>query len=244
MKQIILTVIAIALVANAIFLGVLAFKGNTGSGSLFSREPVDSLSNTEWRQAKASIFVEKIIKSNLYYPDSYSLAEIQVDSLFYSYMADPSTVNAAIQLIDAESELGSAQGSVESANNSYLEAQNTLKVFGSSGVFWRHRKDRDEAAQTLQNAKAELNSAKDKVTQLKSVIKNRDTSQDGKYIGWQVYCRYRAQTNKGTVSFGSNLFLLDPKMEKCIGTFSIDEGNKDFDDIKKVIESTLNINYQ
>ena len=174
--------------------------------------------------------------------NSYSLADLRVDSLFYGYMTDPQTVQSAIQLIDAQTELRNAEGDVESSNNTYLEAQNTLKVFGSSGVFWRHRKDRDEALESLNSAKERLRRAKENVEQLREVIRSRNTSNDGKYVGWQIYCRYRAQTNNGTISFGSNVFLLDPKMQNCVFRYSLDEGDKDLDDIKQAIESTLEMN--
>lgn len=42
------------------------------------------------------------------------------------------------------------------------------------------------------------------------------------------------------ITFVSNWFLLDPKMNNCFGTFSVDEGNKDLDDIRNEIESDLN----
>lgn len=237
-----LEIICLALIVNAFLLGIIAFKGCGFRAGSVSNTPVDSMAFPEWRQNRAAAVARRLVCENLYYPNSYSLADLRVDSLFYGYMTDPQTVKSAIQLIDAQTELRNAEGNVESSNNTYLEAQNTLKVFGSSGVFWRHRKDRDEALENLNSAKERLSRAKEDVEQLKETIRSRDTLNDGKYVGWQVYCRYRAQTNNGTISFGSNVFLLDSKMQNCVLRYSLDEGDKDLDDIKQIIESTLEMN--
>lgn len=241
-KQIILIVIAIALCLNAIFLGIIVFKGNFSFMS-HSGLPTDSMSIQEWRENKAANVAKKLVCENLYYPNSYSLAELEVDSLFYGYMTDPNVVNQAVQLIEARSKVSEIESDVEQSNNKYLEAQNTLKVFGSNGVFWRHRKDRDEALNNLNIDKDRLSKAKTNYESvrmsLQNTLRNRKTTNDGNFTGWQVYCRYRAQTNNGTMTFGSVVLFLDEKMKDCNFRYTIDDGNCDYDDIKEVIKQTL-----
>ena len=125
------------------------------------------------------------------------------------------------------------------SERNYLDTKNTLKVFGSSGVFWDHQRQYNEAKREYNQIKTHISTLKNDIEQLKEVIRKRDTSQDGNFIGWQVYCRYRARTNNGAITFGSVLFLLDRKMQNLINRYSIDEGNMDLDDIRKQIESVL-----
>ena len=244
-KQIILIVIAIALCLNAIFLGIIVFKGNFSFMS-HSGLPTDSMSIREWRKNKAANVAKKLVCENLYYPNSYSLAELEVDSLFYSYMTDPNVVSETVQLIDARSKVKDVENDVESSKDVYLEAQNTLKIFGSSGVFWRHRKERDDALNNYNVDKERLHNAKEKYELAQEILQNtlgnRDTTNDGKFVGWQVYCRYRAQTNNGTVTFGSVIFFLDDKMQNCNFRYTIDEGNKDYEDINNTIKQMLESN--
>lgn len=238
-KQRTLIIIAIALVINAIFLGVIAFHGNGFSLNLKGNTSVDSMANPEWRQSKAEAVVKELICQNLYFPDSYDPVEIRVDSLQYGFMTDQTTVSAAVQLIDSLSALDRAENDYSNAERNYLDTKNTLKVFGSSGVFWDHQRQYNEAKREYNQIKIHISTLKNDIEQLKEVIRKRDTSQDGNFIGWQVYCRYRARTNNGAITFGSVLFLLDRKMQNLICRYSIDEGNMDLDDIRKQIESVL-----
>lgn len=238
-KQYILIIIAAALVVNAILLGVIAFHGGGFSLGLKQKTPVDSTANPEWRQNKAAAVARELVCQNLYFPDSYDPVEIRVDSLQYGYMSDLTTVRAAVQLIDSLSILDRTENDYSNAEKKYLEAKNTLKVFGSSGVFWAHQREYNQAREEYNQVKTHISTLKNDIEQLKNVIRKRDSSQDGKFIGWQVYCRYRARTNNGTITFGNALFLLDKQMQNLCYRYSIDEGNKDVDDIQKQIESVL-----
>lgn len=245
MKQFILLVITSALILNAIFLGIIAFKGNFNFMS-HSDLPKDSMSILEWRQHKAADVARHLISENLYYPNSYSLASLEVDSLFYNYMTDPKVVYEAVQLIEARSKINEVEKDVEQSTDFYLEAQNTLKIFGSSGVFWRHRKERDDALKNLNIDKVRLLNAKENFDSiqetLQKTLQSRDETNDGKFVGWQVYCRYRAKTNNGIISFGSAILYLDNKMQNCNFRYTINEGNKDYEDIKNTIKQTLESN--
>lgn len=238
-KQYILIIIAVALVINIIILSVMVFHGNGFSLGLKENTLVDSIANPEWRQSKAEAVAKELVCQNLYYPDSYDPVEIRVDSLQYSFMTDQTTVGAAIQLIDSLSALERAENEYSSAEREYLNSKNTLRVFGSSGVFWSNQREYNEAKEKYNHTKTHLSTLKNDIEQLKKAIRKRDTSHNGKFIGWQIYCRYRARTNNGTITFGSVLFLLDQKMQNLSFRYSIDDGNKDADDIREQIESVL-----
>lgn len=238
-KQYILIIIAVALVINAILLGIITLHGSGFSLGLKGISPVDSMANPEWRQSKAEAVAKKFVCQNLYFPDSFDPVEVRVDSLQYGYMTDQATVSAAIQLIDSLSALERTENEISNAERDYLNAKNTLKICGSSGVFWDNQRIYDKAKEKYSQVKTHISTLKNDIEQLKNIIKKRDTSQDGKFIGWQVYCRYRARTNNGTIIFGNALFLLDKQMQNLCGRYTIDDGNKDLDDIRKQIESVL-----
>lgn len=67
---------------------------------------------------------------------------------------------------------------------------------------------------------------------------------DGKFIGWQVVHRYRAANSKGEVSFGNVLYILNLDLTESYFRYSLDNGENNFESIKKVIETELESNIQ
>lgn len=81
---------------------------------------------------------------------------------------------------------------------------------------------------------------KPKIEKREAIIKNRDSSMDGKFIGWQVIHRYRASNSNGVVSFGDVLYVLDPEMNQYYFRYSLEENDsKNLKTIKRVIEELL-----
>lgn len=181
-------------------------------------------------QGKAEIFVKKAVCDNLFYPNSYDPVKTSVDSVFYGPLTDTECVNAAIELIDLRSQFSSAE-------YTYNEAVDLIKFHGITDLGTNHwGKDRD-------NAKAKMREIKEKISRQQSVIKDRDTSRDGKYIGWQVVHRYRASNSEGVVSFGNVLYILNPEMTECYFQYSLDDNERNnLNSIREVIESELGIN--
>ena len=112
----------------------------------------------------------------------------------------------------------------------------SVKVFGGSGVFRHLRVERDDAA-------AEMKELKPKIEKYESIIKNRDDSKDGKFVGWVITHRYRAANSNNVVSFGEVLYVLDQQMnENYIVRYSLDEKDKkNLENVRKVIEDLLGI---
>lgn len=203
-------------------------KGNISSTTKEEESPkeVSPFADYNKRQTAAENAVRRYVCENLYYPNSYDPVSTKVDSVFYNYLTDEDCVKAAFELIDLRK-------SYESAKDTYDENVNNIKVFGGSGVFRDHTINRDKAA-------AEMKDLKPKIEKREAIIKNRDSSMDGKFIGWQVIHRYRASNSNGVVSFGDVLYVLDPEMNQYYFRYSLEKNdNKNLKTIKRVIEELL-----
>lgn len=74
----------------------------------------------------------------------------------------------------------------------------------------------------------------------KLIIKNRDQSKDGEFIGYQIIHRYRAANSAGEVSFGDVIYVVNPEMTEFYYRFSLENNDsKNLNAIKQVIEHEL-----
>ena len=226
-KNLLYIALAFSMLINVAVLCVL-LKGNISSTTKEEESPkeVSPFADYNKRQTAAENAVRRYVCENLYYPNSYDPVSTKVDSVFYNYVTDEDCVKAAFELIDLRK-------SYESAKDTYDENVNNIKVFVGSGVFRDHTINRDKAA-------AEMKDLKPKIEKREAIIKNRDSSMDGKFIGWQVIHRYRASNSNGVVSFGDVLYVLDPEMNQYYFRYSLEENdNKNLKTIKRVIEELL-----
>ena len=226
-KNLLYIALAFSMLINVAVLCVL-LKGNISSTTKEEESPkeVSPFADYNKRQTAAENAVRRYVCENLYYPNSYDPVSTKVDNVFYNYLTDEDCVKAAFELIDLRK-------SYESAKDTYDENVNNIKVFGGSGVFRDHTINRDKAA-------AEMKDLKPKIEKREAIIKNRDSSMDGKFIGWQVIHRYRASNSNGVVSFGDVLYVLDPEMNQYYFRYSLEENdNKNLKTIKRVIEELL-----
>lgn len=226
-KNLLYIALAFSMLINVAVLCVL-LKGNISSTTKEEESPkeVSPFADYNKRQTAAENAVRRYVCENLYYPNSYDPVSTKVDSVFYNYLTDEDCVKAAFELIDLRK-------SYESAKDTYDENVNNIKVFGGSGVFRDHTINRDKAA-------AEMKDLKPKIEKREAIIKNRDSSMDGKFIGWQVIHRYRASNSNGVVSFGDVLYVLDPEMNQYYFRYSLEENdNKNLKTIKRIIEELL-----
>ena len=226
-KNLLYIALAFSMLINVAVLCVL-LKGNISSTTKEEESPkeVSPFADYNKRQTAAENAVRRYVCENLYYPNSYDPVSTKVDSVFYNYLTDEDCVKAAFELTDLRQ-------SYESAKDTYDANVNNIKVFGGSGVFRDHTINRDKAA-------AEMKDLKPKIEKREAIIKNRDSSMDGKFIGWQVIHRYRASNSNGVVSFGDVLYVLDPEMNQYYFRYSLEENdNKNLKTIKRVIEELL-----
>lgn len=174
-----------------------------------------NFSNKEIRQKAAETIAKKLVCENLYYPDSYDPVNTTVDSAFCGYMTDADCINAAVELIDL-------LPAYESAKSIYEDEH-------------IYNKDRIKS----------LNKTKElqpKIEKQMQIIRNRSTTRDGEFIGWQVIHRYRAKNQIGVVNFGNELFVLDSSMSQCYYRFSLNEDDdNNLKNIRFIIEEVLNL---
>lgn len=223
-KSILYIVLVVSIVVNIILLCVFLPKSCTGKED---KEP--DFSNMEIRQETAEVMAKKLVCENLYYPESYDPVNTTVDSAFFNYLTDADCLNAAVELIDL-------RNAYEAAKSSYEENDWTIRFHGNpGGAFLEHERNaRAEAA-------AEMKELQPQIEKQQEIIRNRSTARDGNFFGWQVVHRYRASNSAGVVSFGNELFILDPTMSKCYFRFSLDENEKNLKSIRMVIENELAI---
>lgn len=219
---------AISIIVNIILI-VILFNRNQ-SNSVITEENQNPFEDIEYRQSHAQTILHKIITETLYFPESYNPVSISVDSVFHGPLTDAECLKAASELIKLKAQLPGAE-------ESYKEAVHNLKIFGSSGVFWRHGEEK-------RNAEERLNSLKSKIAKREEIIRQRDSSHDGKFIGWQVTHRYRARTKGGEPSISDVIYILNPDMTSWKFRYSLDKTDSDnLNELIKVIRQTLGMDY-
>lgn len=223
-KGILYIVLAVSIILNIILLCVFLPKSCTGKED---KEP--DFSSMEIRQETAEVMAKKLVCENLYYPESYDPVNTTVDSVFFYYLTDADCLNAAVELIDL-------RNAYEAAKSSYEENDWTIRFHGNpGGAFLEHERN------ARAGASAKMKELQPQIERQQEIIRNRSTTRDGEFIGWQVIHRYRASNSKGVVSFGNELFVLDSTMSKCYFRFSLDEDEKNLKSLKSVIENELGI---
>lgn len=224
MKKYIITIIlVISLIANIILVSLICCKGCSISNEESSQNLFEDVN---YRNECAQNILRQIITSNLYFPESYDPVSIQIDSAFHGPLTDSKCLKAANELIDLKNALPGAE-------DAYKEALHTLKNFGSSGVFWRHAEDKKDAEEHLYTLK-------ERIVKREQTIKDRDISYDGEFIGWQIIHRYRAKTQGGEISFGNELYVVNPDMTELLFRYNLQKNDsKNLLELQKVINQTL-----
>lgn len=226
-KYVLHVVLIISLILNVVLLCKIIVPQINDN---LADKATNGFEDREHRTATAQNLIKNIICENLYFPESYAPVSTSVDSVFHGPLTDAQCLKAASELIKFKAQLPGAE-------DSYKEAVHTLKIFGSSGVFWRH-------AEEKKNAEEHLNSLKSKIAKREEIIRQRDTSNDGKFIGWQVAHRYRAQTKGGDPSISDVLYILNTDMTSWMFQYSLDKTDSDnLNELNKVICQTLGMDY-
>lgn len=218
--------LGISLIVNLVLIGIILCK-NDGDGKQDGQEEEASMAMEQLTE-KAKAKVKEYVCSNLYIPESYDPVEIRVDSAFWSYITDYECLKAAEELIDLRRDY-------HNAKFSYDEAVNNIRTFGGSGVFRHHTVERD-------NAKKTMDETKPKIEKCEAIIRNRDTSHDGTFVGWFVYNRYRAKTNSNNVVFNEVLLLYDKDLEHWNVSYIIDKTKEaNLEKLRQIMDEVLGI---
>lgn len=180
-KYVLPVVLIISLILNMVLLCKMCHKVNDNSAAKATNE----FEYREYRTATAQNLL-KILYVKISISLNHMIRYLR-RSVFHDPLTDSECLKAASELIKFKSELPSSE-------RSYKEAVHTLKNFGSPGVFWRNAEEKKEAEDNL-------NSLKSKIAKREEIIKQRDTLEDSKFIGWQVVHRYRARTRGGEIKY-------------------------------------------
>lgn len=204
-KKGIYIILLISVLMNVILLCVLVFGKCRGT----ENEP-DAKGDMTIEQVneKARQKIKEYVCSILYIPESYDPVDLRVDSAFYGIHTEPECVKAALDLIDY-------RRAYNEAESTYEEKLNDIKTFGSTGVFRHLAVERD-------NAKSAMEQLEPKIEKCESILRSRDTSHDGTFVGWFVYNRYRAKTNSGNVQFNEVYVLYDMALDRWIVQYELD----------------------
>lgn len=216
-------ILAISIMLNVIVLCILLLgKSNNKE----TNRAENQIEEKEQLTEKAKLKIKEHICSNLYIPDSYDPVETRIDSAFHYYMTDFNCVKAGEELIKDRVDYNNSK-------RGYEEALNNIKTFGGSGVFRRYSVERDDCRKNMEESKA-------KIEKNELIIKNRDKTHDGEFVGWFVYNKYRAKNNNNTVNFGESLVLYDKNLDQWLISYNIDKNSTaNFDEVRKVIEELL-----
>ncbi len=230
-KKLLYAILIFSLIINTILLGILAynsFSKKSDNNKDDKSSITDVFEDQAKRQAMAEQTVRKLVCDNLYGPDSYDPVSTEGDSALYGTMTDGDCIQAAAELIDLQSEYAKAK-------EEYEDNAHRFKQMGYDNFFRELRVARDNAA-------AKMKELSPKIKRRKEIIKNRDASRDGDFIGWVVSHRYRASTNSGAVTFGNVLFILDKQMSpKYYFRYSLDDDKGNLEEISKVIQKELGV---
>ena len=163
---------------------------------------------------KVSALLEKEIKKELSYPESYEPAEILIDSAFTPF-DDPEFYNKTVQLY----ELGEF---VCECNENIEEAKYDMSAYGDRSSLWASRgyqEAKSEYDLNVENKRIAENDIKKLIPELKSMM-----NEPPRFVGYKVIHTYRAD-----YFFGERLpilqrmgYLLDNDITKIIMEYGVD----------------------
>jgi hypothetical protein len=231
MKQkLIYIAIAISLLCNVVFMVFFLMDRCSGNPSSSAESVIknDPLSDPIQRQQQAEKIIRKLVCDQLYYPNTYDPVSTKVDSAFYCPIIDGKCVSAAYDILKMQEEY-------ESAKSTYEQNDWEIRFHGNpSGPFLEHqRKARKESSEKMADLKK-------KIAEKEEIIRNRDKSHDGEFVGWWAVHKFRAANGNGQVSFTYRGYLLEKDMSNYILYHNLDDNdNGNMNNINQVIEAIL-----
>lgn len=185
----------------------------------------DPLSDPEKRLVKAKAFMRMLTCERLYYPATYDPVKTKVDSAFYNYITDGVCYMAAQKIIDLRKQYDNNKYNYEDANKMYKD--------GFKSSFFGY-------GDQMKVSKANMQRISKELEEQIAIIKNRDNSRDGEFIGWQVYHKYRAANKDNDVSFGEYLYIVNKDIDDWYYCFNTENNNsKNLQSLRAVIEEVL-----
>lgn len=174
-----------------------------------------TLSSCQSKQKKAEKVAAKIVKENLYIPESYDPVSTQIDSAFNTPYFDARIREIVNEISTTEYEVSKKKIDLDAAERSI----NLRKRLSSNGRGLNIYDSQDiEAAQyrysTLNNEMIDLRT---KIISLKREFGTIVNSYDyHEFIGWGIHHKYRAKTQSGIVDFGECVIIVGKDFKTTI----------------------------
>lgn len=163
---------------------------------------------------KANTLIEEDIKKVLYHPETYDIAETQVDSAFTPF-DDPAFYEKTIQLC----KLGM---SIDEYDRNMKNAKSSMSIWSGpyQSTFGRneYQEAKDEYDENEQNKKSAEIKAKKLANELKTMLDKKR-----QFIGFKAWHRYRANNNAGQTVFGEMKYLFDKDIKKIVASYDMDD---------------------
>ncbi len=166
-------------------------------------------------EEKANDLMKQAVQKTLLFPDSYSLADTQIDSAFTPFH-DPAFVETVFKLYGMANEM-------EDLDRKMKNAKSDMSFYSSySSSFYREQYK--EAKEKYEKAQAGIDSINKK---LKSMGEGFRKQLYGPkvFIGYRAHHSFRAQNNAGQTIMSGAYFLFDKDVTKIVAQWSEDDIN-------------------
>ncbi len=177
-------------------------------------------------EEKARDLIEPKVKARLIEPESYELAQMQLDSCFSNDKRNPQFVIFIINVAKLFSDY-----KIYTSNAERAESSMTIysPSFGYQSAHSKHEQEKFKAE--MEKAQRKAAAAKEQILQLykdnKKFLKGLESAKN-EFIGWLATLSYRAETAGGKKTMGGAVFFLNKELTEITHSFS-EEDLRDLD---------------
>lgn len=163
-------------------------------------------------EEKAAKLAEEEIKKTLYFPDSYEMADLKLDSAC-EFQFKPEFYSCIEEFHEHEKSFGQLQLELNLAERSMdIWAPDE---FSSSFERHQYASSKEKYERVLEKGQKLLEKAYNCVRVLKSFLKEKNH-----FAGYVAEVSYRAKNNDDNVLMGSTYIMLDKNLEKVVAQYS------------------------
>lgn len=162
---------------------------------------------TKSPEQKVKDLVEEEIKKNLYFPESYDLADAKIDSAFSPY--------DSYEFMEMTAKLVQLGNEVSDAREDIKEKNSDVSIWSTPYASAYASTQLNQAKSELAEAEAKESKAMEEAQTLANKMK---TLMDKKpeFIGYKATISYRSKNNDGNVTMDKVFVLIDKNLEKVV----------------------------
>lgn len=185
------------------------------------------------KEEKAAGLIKQELSNALYDFDSYQPIKTTVTEAFSSAYNDTTCWYTAMAISYCMKDVSEYY---EKAN----DAKERMEIWGppsyysssySDNQYYKYRRKWEE---NLDKATRRFEVAKSFVKELQDSIKSLDST---RYLGWEVFHRFRCKTKGGHAAIGNYRYIIDKEFTKIIFREDLDDDN--YSEARNIIESAL-----